>query len=106
MTFDEYSKHVDSTRRYIGSRREAFEYVNTAFGGEVGEYLNEYKKHLREVGEHYHPPLGERRTNLLLELGDTLWYLSRIAAELDSSLSEVAQMNVDKLRARYGSVRV
>ena len=101
MTFEEYSSSVDSTKRYTGNRQAAFEYVNTAFGGEAGEYLNEYKKHLRDVGENYHPPLGERRTALLLELGDTLWYLSRIAVELDSSLHEVAQMNVDKLRARY-----
>ena len=101
MTFDEYSSKLETTVRYVGGRRERIEYVNTAFGGEAGEYLNEYKKHLREVGEFYHPPLGERRIALLLELGDTLWYLSRIATELDSSLDEVAQMNVEKLHARY-----
>lgn len=101
MTFDEYSHLANSTRHYTRSRREALEYVNTGFEGEAGEYLNEYKKHLRDVGEYYHPPLGERRIALLLELGDTLWYLSRIAMELDSSLHEVAQMNVDNLRTRY-----
>jgi len=35
------------------------------------------------------------------ELGDVAWYLAEAAAAVDSSLEEILQMNLDKLRARY-----
>lgn len=35
------------------------------------------------------------------ELGDVLWYLSQIARISGLSLEEVAQGNIDKLKARY-----
>lgn len=35
------------------------------------------------------------------ELGDVLWYLSNLADAYGLTLAEVAQANVDKLRARY-----
>jgi NTP pyrophosphatase (non-canonical NTP hydrolase) len=31
------------------------------------------------------------------ELGDVLWYLSQIATELNLSLEQVAQLNIEKL---------
>jgi len=42
----------------------------------------------------------ERRTALLKECGDLLWYLARLCTELDLSLDEVAQTNLDKLASR------
>jgi NTP pyrophosphatase (non-canonical NTP hydrolase) len=49
----------------------------------------------------FHTPLSdERRQKLLKELGDTLWYAAQIATELDVSLGDVAQGNLDKLAAR------
>ena len=35
------------------------------------------------------------------ELGDVLWYVSQLAADIGVTLDEVAQKNVDKLKARY-----
>ena len=109
MTIDEYSTKVSTTAVYDGSTLDRLNYTSIALGGEVGEYLNEYKKYLREAPIGFpccEPPLGipqgETRTRLLLELGDTLWYLTRTASELGSSLEQVAQMNLDKLAARYG----
>ncbi len=40
------------------------------------------------------------REALKYELGDVLWYLAQIATELDLSLDEIAQANLDKLKAR------
>jgi NTP pyrophosphatase (non-canonical NTP hydrolase) len=40
------------------------------------------------------------KKKLLLELGDTLWYLTAAAHEAGFTLGEVAQANVDKLVAR------
>lgn len=101
MTFDEYSTQTDKTRQYNGTPQERLSYVSIALGGEVGEYLNEYKKHLRTAKGLDDNPRATARAYMLLELGDTLWYLSQVADELGSSLDEVAQLNVEKLMLRY-----
>lgn len=59
--------------------------------GEVADYLKKVHGH----GKPYD------RTKLLGELGDVLWYLSNLADIHGMTLSEVAQGNVDKLRARH-----
>ena len=40
-------------------------------------------------------------THMAKELGDVLWYVAEIATGLQMTLDEIAQMNIDKLRARY-----
>lgn len=102
MTLDEYSSEVAKTAVYQGSLLDRLNYTSIALGGEVGEYLNEYKKYLRVAVQDPVIPWGEPRTRMLLELGDVLWYLTRTAHELGSSLESIAQMNVDKLATRYG----
>lgn len=42
----------------------------------------------------------ERRTALIKEVGDVLWYLSAICNELGCNLSEVAIKNIEKLADR------
>jgi NTP pyrophosphatase (non-canonical NTP hydrolase) len=60
--------------------------------------VNIAREHARAL---LHNPLSnERREKLLKELGDTLWYAAQIATELDVSLGDVAQQNLDKLAAR------
>lgn len=39
-------------------------------------------------------------SKLSKELGDVLWYLSRIAADNGWTLSSIAQLNLDKLESR------
>ena len=38
---------------------------------------------------------------LVKELGDCLWYIAAFATVLDLNLDDIAQRNIDKLRARY-----
>jgi NTP pyrophosphatase (non-canonical NTP hydrolase) len=72
-------------------------YTLLALGGEAGEAQNVMKKIMRD--ENF--TLSEtRRVELLLELGDVLWYLSAAAHELGSSLDDLAQRNIEKLTAR------
>lgn len=40
------------------------------------------------------------REALKFELGDVLWYLTQIATELNLSLDDIAQANIDKLASR------
>lgn len=70
--------------------------TNGALGlaGESGEAADLVKKHL------FHGHALEE-DKLKKELGDVLWYVALLADALGLSLGEVAQHNVDKLRARY-----
>jgi NTP pyrophosphatase (non-canonical NTP hydrolase) len=41
-----------------------------------------------------------KKQELAKELGDVLWYVSQIASELELNLSDVANMNIEKLSSR------
>ncbi len=66
--------------------------------GEVGELLNEYKKKLRDGDAHERFP--ER---LVEELGDILWYVAETATQFGLDLETVANRNLSKTRARWGT---
>lgn len=74
---------------------------------DTGEELGRLKKVIRDEGllpfpaETEMPVLTEEnKAKVKKELGDVLWYLAGIASELGLSLTEVAQMNLDKLASR------
>ncbi len=93
-TFDEYDKQAVNT----DISPKTTEYYMLALAGEVGEACNEFKKVLRDnegiLDE-------ESRVKILFELGDSLWYLSRLCSHLGSNLEEVALDNLIKLRMRH-----
>ncbi len=62
--------------------------------GEAGEVVELYKKH---IGHGHELDIFK----LEKELGDVLWYISAIATGLNLSLDDIAQANIDKLKARY-----
>lgn len=56
----------------------------------------------KEISIAFNPPLTpERRAKLIKEMGDTLWYISQLATEIDADLVGIAQSNINKLRARW-----
>ena len=65
--------------------------------GEAGEVQGKVKKIWRDDNGVIS---DEKRAAILDELGDTLWYVTRAAHELGSSLEEIAFNNVVKLRDR------
>ena len=79
-------------------------YYALGLGGEAGESVDKIKKIFRNDRG---VVTDEARLALALELGDTLWYLTRIAAKIDVTLGEVARLNIEKLadRARRGVLR-
>lgn len=68
-------------------------------GGEGGEVMDKVKKGVR--GDYDLGNIDEdRRKAIGLELGDDLWYIANMAAELGYNLTDIMQMNVDKLADR------
>ena len=64
--------------------------------GETGQLLSEYKKHLRDGAAHrmFKERVGE-------ELGDLLWYIANVASKFGLDLDQIAEKNLDKVRARF-----
>lgn len=62
--------------------------------GEAGEVQGKVKKVLRDDAGTL---TEEKRALIVKELGDVLWYVARMAAEVGVSLEDVAEMNLDKL---------
>lgn len=85
--FDHYQQKTQETAIY--PENKALEYLALGLNGEAGEVAEKIKKHIRDGKE-----LDE---DFAKELGDVLWYLTRLVDELDSDMSEVAEANLDKL---------
>lgn len=100
-TFEDYKLAIDPLIVYPRSTQlEALQYVVLGLNGEAGEVAEQIKKAMRNDGGELSP---ERVDFLKKELGDVLWYMTRLADELGTNLAEIAQINVEKLYARKGS---
>ena len=96
MNFDEYQKLAKSTAIYP----YRYETIYPALGlcGEAGEVAEKVKKSIRDGLEFYeNNPLKESLTK---EFGDVQWYISALASDLDISLNDVAEGNIEKLSSR------
>lgn len=65
--------------------------------GESGEIAEKFKKIIRDKEGVLTP---EDKKEIVKELGDILWYVNAVAILLDSSLEEVAKMNLEKVLSR------
>jgi NTP pyrophosphatase (non-canonical NTP hydrolase) len=98
-TFEEYQAAVARTAIYPESGTGsviALTYLGLGLG-EAGEIQGKLKKLLRDQDGWVSP---DRREALLLEAGDLLWYVTRLAEELGASLQLVAGLNIGKLASR------
>lgn len=93
MTLDEYQK---AAQRTSNTHTLTGKVENGLYGlaGEVGELHDHYKKYLFQQHEF-------DKEHMKKELGDVLWYVAELACGLGCTLHEIAQMNIDKLKARY-----
>lgn len=100
MSFDEYQDATVETAVYpeAGQGTEiALAYVGLGLVNEAGEVAGKIKKIIRDSGG---TVTDEARSALKAELGDTLYYLARVADELDIGLDAVAESNISKLQSR------
>ena len=64
---------------------------------ETGELAGKVKKVFRDKAGVFS---DSDRAAIKYEMGDILWYFTQIATELDLTLEEIAQANIDKLTSR------
>lgn len=96
MDFNEYQKESRKNAIYpaVGSN---FYFPVLGLAGETGEVAEKVKKILRDkdgIADE------QSKEEIKKELGDVLWYLSQIASELNLSLEDVANVNLEKIKDR------
>lgn len=96
MNVDDYQAAALTTAIYP-NRGTNFVYPVLGMVGEAGEVAEKVKKVIRDGGGVLTDPDREK---IALELSDVAWYVAVLAAELDYNLSEIFQMNLDKLASR------
>lgn len=92
-SFQHYQEKTRETAIY--PEDQALEYLALGLNGEAGEVAEKIKKYVRGDNIQLDTPEGQKK--LARELGDVLWYLTRLVDELDAELEEVVQSNLDKL---------
>lgn len=96
MTLNEYQEAAQRTAIYPNKGNNIV-YPTLGLVGEAGEVAEKVKKIIRDNNGQL---TYEKREDLKKEIGDVLWYVSGVAAELGFTLEEVGQMNIEKLQSR------
>ncbi|NDJ75065.1 MAG: nucleoside triphosphate pyrophosphohydrolase family protein [Chloroflexi bacterium] len=96
LTFSEYQQRTADTAKYPDVGRNPV-YPTLGLAGEAGEVCEKVKKVLRDQDGQFDP---DAVAAIKKELGDVLWYVARLAAELDLPLDEIAADNLAKLASR------
>ena len=96
MNFTDYQTKSRKTAGYPAIGHPLI-YPTLGLTNEAGEVAGKVKKIFRDKNG----LIGEaEREALKGELGDVLWYLAQVCTELNLSLDEVAEHNIEKLYSR------
>jgi NTP pyrophosphatase (non-canonical NTP hydrolase) len=90
MDFKEYQLKAVAFAIYPATHKVL--YPTLGLCGESGEVAEKVKKQVRDGVFNRH--------EVAKELGDVLWYLTNICNDIGYSLSEIADLNIDKLQSR------
>ena len=96
MNFNDYQIKARKTAKYPAIGHPVI-YPALGLVNEAGEVAGKIKKIFRDKGGEINE---ETRSALKAELGDVLWYVALVCTELDLSLDEVAEYNIEKLYSR------
>lgn len=96
LTFDKYQTHRRDTDKY--NKKEAPFCHTLGLCSEAGEVAGKVDKLYRKT--HKFEPSDEQKKEIAKELGDVLWFLVACADDIGYSLSEIAEINLDKLADR------
>lgn len=105
MNFNEYDAKTEQTAVYPGQGTVfGLMYVGLGCAGEAGEAADKIKKVVRDFARSPTLPsvdlTPEHKDMIISELGDNLWYISRVSNELGFTLEYVAEKNVEKISRR------
>lgn len=89
--YQELTERTDNKQDPVNMRLANYALGLVSEGGEVGDVIKKHVFHGHELN----------KEELLYELGDTFFYLARIAAIAGFTLEEVATANISKLSKRY-----
>jgi len=102
MTFDHYSASVMDKAIYP----DTLLYPVLGLVSEAGEVADKVKKHFRDnefevyCEDAIHEIPAETRMEIAQELGDLMWYITAISADIGYELEEIAMLNIEKLESR------
>jgi NTP pyrophosphatase (non-canonical NTP hydrolase) len=96
MDFSDYQTKSRKTAKYPPIGHPVI-YPTLGLANEAGEVAGKVKKIFRDKQGLIGPAEREALTS---ELGDVLWYLAQVCTELELSLDEVAEANIEKLYSR------
>ena len=96
MNFNDYQKKSRKTAGYPAIGHPVI-YPALGLTNEAGEVAGKLKKVFRDKNGQIN---AETKAALKAELGDVLWYLAQVATELDLTLDEIAEYNIEKLYSR------
>jgi NTP pyrophosphatase (non-canonical NTP hydrolase) len=95
VDFNAYQTAARKTALYADAFRVTYPALGLA--SEAGEVAGKVKKVLRDRGGNF----GEEQIAAIKdELGDVLWYVASLAADLGLNLDDIAAGNVAKLQSR------
>lgn len=95
ITLNDYQQAALSTAIYPHDHE--IPYLALALGEECGEVAGKVKKVIRDKdGQFFQTDIRA----IALELGDVLWYAANLAHVLGYKLSDIAQLNIDKINSR------
>ena len=99
MNLDEYQTWTRTTAAYPAATVLPIPviYCSLKLAGEAGEVADKIGKVIRDQGGVF---TGDSKLAVVLELGDVLWYVARLADELGFTMSQIAGMNQTKLEDR------
>lgn len=98
LTLTEYARRARETAVYPARGEFAgLAYTGLGLAGEAGAAADQIKKVLRDDDTSRTPA---RVAKIAHELGDTLWYVAAVCAELGLDMEEVAQANLEMLAER------
>ena len=92
---DMYQQVAKTTAIY--PREQAIIYPTLGLTGEAGEVANKVKKIIRDGTNKNDEGLVQ---DLSAEIGDCLWYIAVLADDIGIKLSDIANINLEKLHKR------
>lgn len=75
-------------------------YPALGLAGEAGEVAEKVKKIIRDTDISLRDIPQDKAYEIAKELGDVLWYVANLAADIHYTLDEIAEINIRKLSDR------